>query len=199
MLPKVFKLDYLEGPTLIKYSGYPCTNLNGQTCVSTASSTNFPVMTCQSGTSGGLSYLVLPTTISSTSVSFYSLFAPMIQMNWKACDLPDATSLPNSQGTTMIPMQQPPLGLSTAEKAGIVVGVMFGVIGIVAFLVTLHWRRRYKYAEAGQISPMIMGPMELGEEKTGPYFITELPRNARLAEPPHIGRVKLESVCELQG
>lgn len=76
-------------------TGYSCSDIqqySWQTCVSIATSATYSAVTCESGTSGGFAFWTIPfTTVSAVTVSEVSLYAPMIQINWKASDRPVKT------------------------------------------------------------------------------------------------------------
>ena len=117
-----------------------------QTCIWVATSTTISVVTCQSGTSGNLEYVTVPTTTSNVAVSEYTLFAPLIQMNWQSTDRPSSspTSTPTSSGTSSaLPTatSPPSSGLTPGAKTGIGVGVTLGALAVVA-LIFLYWKRR---------------------------------------------------------
>ncbi|KAK4099247.1 hypothetical protein N658DRAFT_498617 [Parathielavia hyrcaniae] len=133
-------------------TGFHCDNLNGQTCRHVATSTILPTVSCESGSSNNFGFTTLP----APDVSALHLYAPMIQLAWKATDRPpdfDATTSttgtagPTSASTaTSTPTSNEPdtstgPPLSTGAVAGIAVGsaALSLLIIAAAFFV---WRRR---------------------------------------------------------
>lgn len=109
---------------------FPAPIFDAQTCIWVATSTTISVVTCESGTSGNLEYLTVPTTISNAldvvAVSEYTLFAPLIQMNWLSTDLPSSSPTSTLTLTSFVtsgtsPTATSPLssGLTPGAKAGI--------------------------------------------------------------------------------
>jgi hypothetical protein len=96
-------------------SQYACTNnqANVNTCQFIASSTSMAVITCESGTSAGFTYLQAPITISNT-VTDFTLYAPLVQINWQSTDLssssPATTSSSGSSPATTTPSNFTPTG-----------------------------------------------------------------------------------------
>ncbi|KAK3903556.1 hypothetical protein C8A05DRAFT_43221 [Staphylotrichum tortipilum] len=88
--PVQFKLR--DGETAVGCcpSGYGCANINGQTCTSIATSTNVPTVTCDGNKIGPLGTQTVPDT--KASITAFSLFAPMFQLNFQSTDLPSSTS-----------------------------------------------------------------------------------------------------------
>ncbi|KAK3392721.1 hypothetical protein B0H63DRAFT_461 [Podospora didyma] len=101
--PVQFKL--LDGETAVGCcpSGYGCANANGQTCIMVATSTTVPMVTCDSGTkSGDVASQTVPDI--KASITAFSLFAPMFQINWQSSDLPEtATASSQPETTAAIP------------------------------------------------------------------------------------------------
>lgn len=149
--------------------GYYYTNFLQQTCVGVASVTSIQTANCVSGTSDTPSYLTLPTTITAspgdaakaitTTITAYTLWAPLIQLNFQASDLGTTTttsassgssasaitsSLPSSptsaaptspsQAQTTLAVSQHSTGFSTGAKAGIGVAAGVAAVAIVAAL-----------------------------------------------------------------
>ncbi|KAH8898037.1 hypothetical protein GQ53DRAFT_712568 [Thozetella sp. PMI_491] len=92
--PVQFKL--MDGETAIGCcpSGYGCANLNGQTCTMVATSTTVPTVTCDGTKSGAFAFQTVPD--AKASITAFSLFAPMIQINFQSSDQPKQTSAPAS-------------------------------------------------------------------------------------------------------
>jgi LPXTG-motif cell wall-anchored protein len=179
-------------------SGFKCLN-NGiaQTCVLYASSTSFPIVTCQSGTSAAFSYYTLPTTVSATvtsaskvsvtaaTITAFNMYAPMIQINWQSSDLPTTSTSTSgtssaSSRTSQTSIAQASSKLSTGAEAGIGVGVALGVIAIGIISWVLYRRRRkQEYVAAAGHSPTAeiggSGIYEMG--KRGRNDPIELPDN----------------------
>ncbi|KAK4182863.1 hypothetical protein QBC35DRAFT_140095 [Podospora australis] len=111
--PVQFKL--LAGETAVGCcpSGYGCANINGQTCTIVATSTTIPTVTCDGSKSGGLTFMTIP----DDSVTAFSMFAPMIQINWQSSDRPKSSSptatrtsipLESASGTKVIDTENEP-------------------------------------------------------------------------------------------
>lgn len=128
----------------ITSSGFTCSvNEYAQTCQSGAGDfATFPVVTCQSGSSDGLTEMSIPTTVSLSqstyAVTTYEIYAPMIEIRWQSSDLP-ANSTSSSQASTSSAAAS--AELSTGTKAAI--GVVIPVVILASFaLGILLWRRR---------------------------------------------------------
>ncbi|KAL1874215.1 hypothetical protein VTK73DRAFT_542 [Phialemonium thermophilum] len=65
-------------------SGYTCTNINGQTCVTVATSTVVPMVTCDAGGAGPVVTETIPD--NAASITAMTLLAPMIQLNFQSSD-----------------------------------------------------------------------------------------------------------------
>src|SRR3569833_2167926 len=79
-------------PTGFSCSGIETLNTYGQTCVLTVTSAAFSTVQCNSGSYNDFSLLSFPRTISGKVQSSFVLFAPLIQINFQASDLPKTTS-----------------------------------------------------------------------------------------------------------
>ncbi|KAK0630349.1 UV radiation resistance protein and autophagy-related subunit 14-domain-containing protein [Bombardia bombarda] len=101
--PVQFKL--LAGETAVGCcpSGYGCANINGQTCTMVATSTTVPLVTCDGTKSGDFGFQTVPD--AKASITAFSLFAPMIQINWQSTDRTEATS--TGSGTSVVPAATP--------------------------------------------------------------------------------------------
>ncbi|KAE9372012.1 hypothetical protein N431DRAFT_407864 [Stipitochalara longipes BDJ] len=179
--------------------GYSCANGFAQTCVQTATSTSFQAVTCESGTSGGFTYLTVPATISSVAIPSYTLFAPLIQINWQATDRPSSSSTSSpASNTSPIPPPPPLSGLSGGAKAGIGVGMTLVAIALLGLGFFIYWKRRHAYARAREDSPTATQVHELGAVKSGPYAASELPTREPISELPPEDHPD-ERVYELRG
>ncbi|KAK1752714.1 proline-rich receptor-like protein kinase PERK2 [Echria macrotheca] len=92
--PVQFKLLAGETAAGCCPSGYACANINGQTCTMIATSTTVPTVTCDGSKSGDFGFQTVPD--AKASITAFSLFAPMIQINWQSSDLPATTSKPGA-------------------------------------------------------------------------------------------------------
>lgn len=91
MLPKVNPLCATFSRALLTFSsGYGCANINGQTCTLVATSTTIPTVTCDGSKSGDFAFMTVPD--AKASVTAFSLFAPMFQINWQSSDRPATAS-----------------------------------------------------------------------------------------------------------
>ncbi|KAK0732453.1 hypothetical protein B0T21DRAFT_290944 [Apiosordaria backusii] len=95
--PVQFRL--LAGETAVGCcpSGYGCANINGQTCTLVVRSSTIPTVTCDGATSGNFGFQTVPDR--EASITAFSLFAPMIQINWQSSDRPAAATTSSSTGT----------------------------------------------------------------------------------------------------
>ncbi|KAL9075598.1 MAG: hypothetical protein Q9157_003954 [Trypethelium eluteriae] len=145
--------------------GYSCFGINpvhaAQTCIKRVSSTAFPRVTCTVGQfvtdeTFSIPYAYSKSTVfddnnnpESTSTltdDFMSLYAPLIQINFKDSDRTLAAS-PAKTSPTTGPTQSPlpsPGGLSTGAK--IAIGVVIPVVALIAaaFLLRYFYRRRQR-------------------------------------------------------
>ncbi|KAK4143981.1 uncharacterized protein C8A04DRAFT_28325 [Dichotomopilus funicola] len=96
--PVQFKLR--DGETAVGCcpSGYGCANNNGQTCTMMATSTAVPTVTCDGDTTGGLGTMTVPN--KEASITTFSVYAPMIQINWQSSDRSHSTSSSSSRRTS---------------------------------------------------------------------------------------------------
>lgn len=97
-----WKLQFLQEPgeTAVGCcpSGFGCHNQNGQTCIAIARTTTMGTVTCRSGRSEGLEFATVPNV--AAGVSSLNIFAPMIQIAWRAEDRPPGESGTSSSRTT---------------------------------------------------------------------------------------------------
>ncbi|KAB5549501.1 hypothetical protein GE09DRAFT_1174419 [Coniochaeta sp. 2T2.1] len=84
-------------------SGYGCANFGGQTCTMIATSTVIPTVTCDGNKVGALAFNTVP----DASVTAFSLYAPMIQINFQSSDLPPAEAPTPSSGPGVVPVPVP--------------------------------------------------------------------------------------------
>ncbi|KAH6632447.1 hypothetical protein F5144DRAFT_603189 [Chaetomium tenue] len=134
--------------------GFKCDNLQGQTCLMRAKSTEIPTVSCEDGASNNFGFTTLP----NAAVTTMNLYAPMIQLAWKASDRPQTSTL-SSSGTTSAPTTTAPSSTSAADpnspaisepplSTGAIAGIAIG--GAALFLLTLAaaifiWRRRRRH------------------------------------------------------
>lgn len=136
-------------------SGYTCAQPGGpQTCTTIASRGSLQVASC-SNQKTVLNWLTLPATVtdetSTVSLDGITIFAPMIQLNYREKDLSLSSGSTGSTNTDSAPAETSTNesfsdgsssgGLSTGAKAGIGAGVGvvgLGIIGAAFYL----WRRR---------------------------------------------------------
>ncbi|KAK1826182.1 hypothetical protein QBC39DRAFT_398558 [Podospora conica] len=81
--------------------GFNCHNQNGQTCIAIARTTTISTVTCRGGRSEGFDFATIPNV--AAGVSSLNIFAPMIQIAWRAEDRPPgfgSTSSSSSSRTT---------------------------------------------------------------------------------------------------
>jgi hypothetical protein len=134
--------------------GFKCDNLQGQTCLMRAKSTQFPTISCEGGSSNNFGFTTLP----NRAVTAMNLYAPMIQIAWKASDRPETSTLSSATTgvTTSAPTTTVPNSTSTPDSpapvtsepsisTGVIVGIAIGAAAL--FLLTLAaaifiWRRR---------------------------------------------------------
>ena len=130
------------------YSGFTCSvNNQAQTCQSGAGTfASFPVVTCQSGSSNGLTDLAIPTTISVSestyAITTYEIYAPMIEIRWQSSDLPaNNTSASTMPTSSKISTATAAPGLSTGGEVAIGVVIPLVVLTAIALGIFI-WRRR---------------------------------------------------------
>ena len=132
------------------------------------------VVTCESGKSAGFTNLQVPMTISNTATDAFTLFDPLIQINWQSTDLlstsartTTSTGSPTTTTTSaFIPTESADLSstsnssssattseLSTGAKAGIGIGASLVVIALAILLLLFIRKPKSKYSIAGQYSP----------------------------------------------
>ncbi|KAK0746462.1 hypothetical protein B0T18DRAFT_294025, partial [Schizothecium vesticola] len=70
--------------------GFNCHNQNGQTCIAIARTTTISTVTCRSGRSEGFDFATIPNV--AAGVSSLNIFAPMIQIAWRAEDRPPSSA-----------------------------------------------------------------------------------------------------------
>ncbi len=92
--------------SLTSTSGYGCANINGQTCTMLATSTTVQTATCDGNKIGDLGVQTVPD--SRASITAFSLFAPMIQINWQSSDRPQSTSTTSASTITATTTTTPP-------------------------------------------------------------------------------------------
>ncbi|KAH6855950.1 hypothetical protein B0I37DRAFT_65880 [Chaetomium sp. MPI-CAGE-AT-0009] len=129
--------------------GFRCDNLNGQTCLMRATDTTLPTVSCEGGASNNFGF----TTIPNARVPAMNLYAPMIQLAWKASDRPEtsttstSTSTGTSTGTTSAPTTSVPSSTPTngtnppatddpALSTGAIVGIAVGGAALLLVILT---------------------------------------------------------------
>ncbi|KAF7562460.1 hypothetical protein G7046_g1683 [Stylonectria norvegica] len=187
-------------------TGYACKHNPGvdaaQTCYRVVSTGSFPTVQCESGTSNQYSYVQVPSTFTVTAsgdettsvISAITVFAPLIQLNRRAVDLPSSTEASTTSGsqrttgtatatstsTSTSATSQATSGssssggLSVGAQAGIGVGAGLVGLALIAAAV-LFWRRRRKTYTA---SPTEEPKYEVPGQETHPV---ELPGTQRYA------------------
>lgn len=83
-----------------------------------ATSTAVPTVTCDGTRSGDFAFLTVPD--EEDSITAFSLFAPMFQINWRSSDRPESTSTGQSARPTRTSTSDPPL--TTGETQTIDIG-----------------------------------------------------------------------------
>ncbi|EAQ87460.1 hypothetical protein CHGG_04079 [Chaetomium globosum CBS 148.51] len=142
--------------------GFKCDNLRGQTCLMRAKSTELPTVSCENGASNNFGFTTLP----NAAVTTMNLYAPMIQLAWKASDRPETSTL-SSSATTSAPTTTTLNPTSAADpnaptisepalSTGAIVGIAIGAAAL--FLLTLAaaifiWRRRRRHSHPGGVGP----------------------------------------------
>ncbi|KAK0705680.1 hypothetical protein B0H67DRAFT_594736 [Lasiosphaeris hirsuta] len=142
--------------------GFNCHNQNGQTCIAVVRTITLSTVTCRSGRFEGFDFATIP----NSAVPSLNIFAPMIQIAWKASDqTPTSTSssppsssseTPPTPPTSGSPSPNPPAaaaspgppGLSGAAIAGISVAAAILVLGAVLGAVFVWWKKRRAAAAA---------------------------------------------------
>jgi hypothetical protein len=156
-------------------SQYSCTNnqVNVNTCVFAASSTSVAIMTCEAGKTSGFTYFQVPFTVSNTAEPVFTLFAPLIQINWQSTDILSASASKSSSGSATITnasnfsptgsagqstssnttLDGTKAGLASGAIAGIAIGASLVVISFAILLFLLLRKPKSKYGLAEQYSP----------------------------------------------
>ncbi|KAK3356832.1 hypothetical protein B0T25DRAFT_537507 [Lasiosphaeria hispida] len=143
--------------------GFNCHNQNGQTCIAVVRTITLSTVTCRSGRFEGFDFATIP----NAAVPSLNIFAPMIQIAWKASDQPpSSTSSPPSSSSRETPPTPPtsgslnpptaaaspePSGLSGAAIAGISVTATVLVLGAVLGAVFVWWKKRRAAAAAAKL------------------------------------------------
>lgn len=130
-------------------SGFTCSvdTAWAQTCQKGAGNlATFPVVTCQSGSSDGLTEMTIPTTVSLSqsayTITTYEIYAPMIEIRWQSSDLSlNSTSTSSTPAPTAVRTPAVSGSLSTGAKAAI--GAVIPVVVLIAIGLSIYfWRRR---------------------------------------------------------
>lgn len=124
------------------FRGYFCQS--GPHCVLTITSSTFPTVTCSAGTSL-ITYMSIPYTRSDSSssptvVSTFTAAAPMLQMLYRASDVPTTTT-GNIAATSSHQTQKTKDGLGVGAAVGIAIGVAI-FVALIAGIVILIWTRK---------------------------------------------------------
>jgi len=175
----------------MNYSGFTCINTVHQTCVKVVTSTLLNVVGCASGTIVTLPAILVDPT---STISPYSIFAPLIQINWQSTDLPGSGSSnsPTSSSTssssvasslTSTPNQAltSASSLSKGATAGIAVGAVLIALVLGLLGAFIYQKQRNAFASIRQDSPQVY---ELHDGKRGPYVMSELAVGANISELP---------------
>ncbi|KAK0631440.1 hypothetical protein B0T14DRAFT_417988 [Immersiella caudata] len=109
--PVQFRLSAGETAVGCCPSGYGCANINGQTCTLVATSTTIPTVTCDGSRSGDFAFKTVPD--AEASVTAFSLFAPMFQINWQSSDRPATTRPTTGPGATRTNTNEPAITSGT--------------------------------------------------------------------------------------
>ena len=169
--------------------GFNCHNQNGQTCIAIARSTTISTVTCRSGRSEGFDFATIPNV--AAGVSSLNIFAPMIQIAWRAEDRPPLSSssrttpsgssttsggggdqntnddgLPSNSGAVPsgsgVPSSSSPGGLSTPAIVGISVSVTILVLGAILGAAFVWWKKRRRVVLASELHGSSYQPMPGG-------------------------------------
>ncbi|KAF2446097.1 hypothetical protein P171DRAFT_357203, partial [Karstenula rhodostoma CBS 690.94] len=90
-----FQFPLVAGETAVGCcpTGYTCGANGGfQTCHQVATQTSFDAMTCSGMSGSNLDAFQVPVTVDGETIATMDLYAPMIQINHMATDLPDTSS-----------------------------------------------------------------------------------------------------------
>lgn len=188
-------------------TGFECDNLHGQTCITiVAKTTSLPTVSCKGSSSNNFGFMTIP----NEQVTQLDLFAPMIQLAFKASDqaasssttaattattpTTSATSAPTTSLPTATPSAEtttPPSTTTTSLSTGAIAGIAVGTAAL-AFLIAaaafLLWRRRAPRGRQGGPEPLT-GPPGYGHHGDSKQFMhhspaTELGEGHGLAEVP---------------
>jgi hypothetical protein len=145
-------------------------------------------MTCESGTTSDFSYLQIPLTISNTADPSFTVFAPLIQINWQSSDLSSSasstTNIASSSTATLSASSSSntatdtKAGLATGAIVGIAIGASLVVIALAILLFLLIRKPNAKYGLVTQYPATVLQELS-GEGKKGvvehSYPIVEAP------------------------
>lgn len=96
-------------------SGYGCANINGQTCTLVVTSSTIPTVTCDGSKSQNFGFQTVPDP--EASITAFSMFAPMVQINWQSSDRPATTTSSTGTGSTA-PSTRPTTSNPLASASG---------------------------------------------------------------------------------
>ncbi|KAF2262040.1 hypothetical protein CC78DRAFT_325977 [Lojkania enalia] len=170
-----FQFPLVAGETAVGCcpTGYTCASYteNGrQTCHAVATSTRFDAMLCTGTSTSTLNGFFIPFTTDAVTVSSMDLWAPLIQINWQASDLPGFKSTSSSSRSTQArsiltastassvpitaalqpantdtaqsdPALSPPKALSSGAIAGISISCALALLAAALLLFYLYRRR----------------------------------------------------------
>ncbi|KAL6806768.1 hypothetical protein GGI42DRAFT_292537 [Trichoderma sp. SZMC 28013] len=157
-------------------TGFACANINGNTCVATATDTAVPTAFCDGTklTDSGTETFPHVITVTQTDTASETvdvetssltmvLYAPMVQINFQASDLPASTTTASTTlattRTTASTSQQTSTsaadnsvgkgssGLSNGAKVGLGVGLGLGAAFLLAFAGFIYYYRRSKRSQ----------------------------------------------------
>ncbi|PTB69063.1 hypothetical protein BBK36DRAFT_1192995 [Trichoderma citrinoviride] len=150
-------------------TGFSCANINGNTCIATATSTSIPTAFCDgtdltdSATETFPNIVTVTQTnsagadvrVSTSTRTTMMLYAPMFQLNFQASDLPASTTAsttePTSSSSPSSSTSSAPDndgashsagGLSSGAKVGLGVGLGLGIAFLLAFAGFIYYYRR---------------------------------------------------------
>ncbi|TFB06535.1 hypothetical protein CCMA1212_000555 [Trichoderma ghanense] len=151
-------------------TGFTCGNINGNTCIATATSTAVPTAFCDgsdltdSGTETFPNVVTITQTntasgevdVSTSTRTAMMLFAPMFQLNFQASDLPASTTASTTRPSPTASSSQQSTtsaadgdrtskssgGLSSGARVGLGVGIGLGVAFLLALSGFVYYYRR---------------------------------------------------------
>ncbi|GAB7348899.1 hypothetical protein MBLNU459_g7591t1 [Dothideomycetes sp. NU459] len=149
-----FQFSLTAGETAVGCcpSGYSCASLpdyGWQTCINVAHKTALPAAACSDSSYVSVSSITVPYSNGTSTVSAVTLYAPLIQLNWRSHDVitSTATSTSSSTTTTTTTTSSPTATTSPTPHKGstaVIIGVIVPVVVVMtaALLFWLWYRRR---------------------------------------------------------